>query len=258
MQASRGYSEPQLGRPAGFLRRQEPAALFSAVAMARSLPRWTRPGLDTARPSLKRPETAFPEPVWPVCFWSDARASVILADVPDIHHNSEPPPGSDRSPEDRMTAGATAVWIYAELAKSRGISRRSAERLAQRHHWPRRPGNDGTTRVGVPAGAYKPTDRAQGDDRGADQGDAGGVIAALRDAFATALGARDGEICVMSETPTENRSRDCGRSGTALWLTFRLPRSPRPRRTRRSCGRQTPRGGRGGAGRGSGRPGHGE
>jgi hypothetical protein len=30
MQASRGNSEPRLGRPAGFLRRQEPAAHFSA------------------------------------------------------------------------------------------------------------------------------------------------------------------------------------------------------------------------------------
>jgi phage shock protein A len=49
----------------------------------------------------------------------------------------------------------------------------------------------------VPAGAEKPTDRQQGDDRGTDQGDAGGVIAALRDAFATALGARDGEIAAL-------------------------------------------------------------
>jgi phage shock protein A len=31
----------------------------------------------------------------------------------------------------------------------------------------------------------------------AAQGDAGGVIAALRDAFATALGARDGEIAAL-------------------------------------------------------------
>jgi hypothetical protein len=97
-----------------------------------------------------------------------------------------------------VSPGATTVWMtYAELAKSRGISRRSAERLAQRHRWPRRPGNDGTARVGVPAGAEKPSDRQQGDDRGADQGDTGGVIATLRDAFATALGARDGEIAAL-------------------------------------------------------------
>jgi phage shock protein A len=49
----------------------------------------------------------------------------------------------------------------------------------------------------VPAGAEKPTERQQGDDRDADQGDAGGVIASLRDAFATALGARDGEIAAL-------------------------------------------------------------
>jgi hypothetical protein len=84
---------------------------------------------------------------------------------------------------------------YAELAKSRGISKRSAERLAQRHQWPRRPGNDGTARVGVPSGAEKPTERQQGG--GAEQGDAGGVIATLRDAFATAVRARDGEIAAL-------------------------------------------------------------
>jgi hypothetical protein len=107
-------------------------------------------------------------------------------------HSATPGASSEMAP------GATTVWMtYAELAKSRGISRRSAERLAQRHRWPRRPGNDGTARVGVPAGAEKPTERQQGDDRDADQGDAGGVIASLRDAFATALGARDGEIAAL-------------------------------------------------------------
>jgi hypothetical protein len=97
-----------------------------------------------------------------------------------------------------VAPGAMTVWMtYAELAASRGITRRSAERLAQRHRWPRRPGNDGTARVGVPAGSEKPTDHQQGDDRGADRGDSGGVIATLRDAFATALGARDGEIAAL-------------------------------------------------------------
>ena len=118
--------------------------------------------------------------------------------MPDTRHESELEPNSSMSSDrsatpgtsSEVTPGATTVWMtYAELAKSRGISRRSAERLAQRRRWPRRPGNDG-----VPAGAEKPTERQQGDDRDADQGDAGGVIANLRDAFATALGARDREI----------------------------------------------------------------
>jgi hypothetical protein len=39
---------------------------------------------------------------------------------------------------------------YAELAQARGISRASAKRLAQRHHWGRQAGNDGVTRATVP------------------------------------------------------------------------------------------------------------
>jgi hypothetical protein len=81
--------------------------------------------------------------------------------------------------QDPATPGASTVWMtYAELAKSRGISVRSAQRLAQRHRWVRRPGNDGAARVAVPAGAEQPTERQQGDDIGG----AGGVVAALRDA----------------------------------------------------------------------------
>lgn len=122
--------------------------------------------------------------------------------MPDTRHESELESGWNSGPtpgaSSEMAPGATTVWMtYAELAESRGISRRSAERLAQRRRWPRRPGNDGTARVGVPAGAEKPTERQQGDAGGADQGDAGGVIASLRDAFATALGARDGEIAAL-------------------------------------------------------------
>jgi hypothetical protein len=94
--------------------------------------------------------------------------------------------------------GATTVWLtYGQLAASRGISVRSAQRLAQRHRWPRRPGNDGTARIGVPAGAEKPTERSQGDDRGGDEGDGGGVVATLKEAFATALAAKDGEIAAV-------------------------------------------------------------
>jgi hypothetical protein len=44
-------------------------------------------------------------------------------------------------------------WLtYPELAEARGISRLSAERLVRRRKWQRRQGNDGTTRIAVPAG----------------------------------------------------------------------------------------------------------
>lgn len=43
------------------------------------------------------------------------------------------------------------MWLtYGELAARLGIARASAERRALRRKWPRRPGNDGKARVGVP------------------------------------------------------------------------------------------------------------
>jgi len=42
-------------------------------------------------------------------------------------------------------------WLsYSELARIRGTSRESATRIVRKHHWPKRPGNDGTVRVSVP------------------------------------------------------------------------------------------------------------
>src|SRR5689334_5385093 len=72
---------------------------------------------------------------------------------------------------------------------------RSAQRLAQRHKWRRRPGNDGTARVEVPAGADQPTDRPQGDDRG----DVAYVVAALKEAHAATVAAKDGEISALRD-----------------------------------------------------------
>ena len=48
---------------------------------------------------------------------------------------------------------------YAELANARGISLASARRLARRHHWHRRAGNDGIVRVTVPLGRLRITPR---------------------------------------------------------------------------------------------------
>jgi hypothetical protein len=53
------------------------------------------------------------------------------------------------------------VWMtYAELGQSRAISLASAKRLANRRHWHKQPGNDGTVRIAVPAGAEEPQDVA--------------------------------------------------------------------------------------------------
>src|SRR5215471_15778227 len=50
---------------------------------------------------------------------------------------------------------------YAELAAVRGISRTSAKRLAQRHHWGRQVGNDGVVRVTVPLSALVSTAKSK-------------------------------------------------------------------------------------------------
>jgi hypothetical protein len=57
---------------------------------------------------------------------------------------------------------ATRRMTYAELGKARGISAKSAERLAQRRRWPRQIGNDGMARVLVPLGEDRVTPRRQG------------------------------------------------------------------------------------------------
>src|SRR5215204_5102594 len=57
-------------------------------------------------------------------------------------------------------------WLsYAEMADALGIGRESARVLARRKRWPRRAGNDGKARIGVPeeeitARADPPSDRA--------------------------------------------------------------------------------------------------
>lgn len=56
------------------------------------------------------------------------------------------------------------TWMsYAELGVARGISAASAKRLSNRRRWPKRAGNDGTTRVAVPATEAIPRETAPGD-----------------------------------------------------------------------------------------------
>jgi hypothetical protein len=49
------------------------------------------------------------------------------------------------------TNGETVRWMsYAELGRLRGTSAATARRMANRKHWKKLPGNDGTVRVAVP------------------------------------------------------------------------------------------------------------
>jgi hypothetical protein len=49
------------------------------------------------------------------------------------------------------------TWMsYAELGQLRGISAASAKRLSNRRRWAKRVGNDGTSRVAVPAAEAEP------------------------------------------------------------------------------------------------------
>jgi hypothetical protein len=47
----------------------------------------------------------------------------------------------------------TVRLTYVELAKARGITLAAARRMTLRHKWPKQIGNDGFTRVSVPASA---------------------------------------------------------------------------------------------------------
>src|SRR3954469_22562272 len=47
----------------------------------------------------------------------------------------------------------TVRLTYAELARARGITPAAAKRMALRHRWPKQIGNDGLSRVSVPASA---------------------------------------------------------------------------------------------------------
>ena len=101
------------------------------------------------------------------------------------------------------TTGEDGRWLtYAELAELRGITRKAAIRLTQRHQWRRQPGNDGATRVFVPADiARRQTPRDGGTP---DDGDGTpfhakalaaleGAVAALREQLERAEAGREAE-----------------------------------------------------------------
>jgi hypothetical protein len=66
----------------------------------------------------------------------------------------------------------TLRLTYAELAKARGITLAAARRITFRHRWPKQIGNDGLTRVTVPATAVVST---VGRDVDRDVGPPGGI-----------------------------------------------------------------------------------
>jgi hypothetical protein len=114
---------------------------------------------------------------------------------------------------DDMAGGA---WLtYGQLADARGISRRAAIRLTQRHRWRRQKGNDGFARVWVPDDMTTP----RGDDTATADADADDdtatdratpfhaqALAALEDALAALRAAKDSEIATLRDVVEGLRS----------------------------------------------------
>src|SRR4051794_3889953 len=50
-----------------------------------------------------------------------------------------------------MTDETSVRLTYAELAEARGVSLGAARRMVHRHKWPKQVGNDGLSRIVVPA-----------------------------------------------------------------------------------------------------------
>ncbi len=83
------------------------------------------------------------------------------------------PGGADVTPDTR--------WMtYQEMADRLGMKVESARRRAQREGWPRLPGNDGHTRVGVPGDAIAQRNAPDATDGGDNHA---GALAALREAL---------------------------------------------------------------------------
>jgi hypothetical protein len=83
----------------------------------------------------------------------------------------------------------TVRLTYGELAKARGITLAAARRMTLRHKWPKQIGNDGLTRVSVPASALV---YAEHDGTGAGTGDAPADIRHTGNGHGTAAGTGDG------------------------------------------------------------------
>jgi hypothetical protein len=123
------------------------------------------------------------------------------------------------------TTYETTEWMtYAELAANRGISKRSAMRLALRHRWPRRRGNDGMARVGVPTGADKSPERQS--ERPATTADSPTVraIAALETAVValrSELERAHAETAEARQQVEALRQAEAERAGKGRWARLR-------------------------------------
>ena len=105
-------------------------------------------------------------------------------------------------------AGDGAVWLtYAELAVARGVTKRTAIRMTQRHRWRRQPGNDGMIRVLVPPGdtvPRQPSATAGDVDRDGELTPFHArALAALETAIATMAAAHAAEVATLRDRLTE-------------------------------------------------------
>src|SRR5689334_24861366 len=115
----------------------------------------------------------------------------------------EPSPGISHMQETPVPGDAPGdvTWMsYAELGRLRGISAASAKRLSNRRRWRKQAGNDGTTRVAVPAAEAVPRET----DAGELCGDTSRLIAQANARAATAMALADRTLIQLAEAHTES------------------------------------------------------
>src|SRR5690349_8819892 len=122
------------------------------------------------------------------------------------------PAGTDIGMADGTIDGTTVRLTYAELAVARGISLDSARRMTLRRGWSKQIGNDGLTRVNVPAAALTGagSDAGTGDNTDAGRTDAAPpindqAIAAIAAAVAAITDART-DILLSAATGDTRRA----------------------------------------------------
>jgi chromosome segregation ATPase len=107
-------------------------------------------------------------------------------------------PSQEAASEPSREDAREGEWLsYAELSRIRGIGRESAKKLALREGWRRIPGNDGSTRVLVPREWLKPARELSRERTRELSREDSRVTNPLKDAFATALAAKDAEIAAL-------------------------------------------------------------
>src|SRR3954453_19315631 len=88
---------------------------------------------------------------------------------------------------DMGETGTSYRWMtYREIAQQLGISLPAAEARARRGRWTKRPGNDGTMRIAVPASVLEPAHEATSSPQRSQ--DISGLLAALQAAHEATIG----------------------------------------------------------------------